>query len=309
VKVALSGDAGDELFCGYTRYQLTQRLWKTMVAEPLPLRRLLSRVLTRVSAQSWDRMIEAVQSLLPPGWRFASPGYKLHKGAGALHSTSIDALYRGLSSHWTEPAAVVAGATELPTLLTGGTPFLKNVDCVPRMMALDMLTYLPDDILVKVDRAAMGVSLETRIPLLDHRVVEFALRLPLSMKLRGGQTKWALRQVLYRHVPQALIDRPKMGFAVPIGQWLRGPLREWGEALLDGTRLRREGFLEPGPVRAMWEEHLRGRRNWEYHLWDVLMFQAWLETVAPDLRVSGDFAAAHAWGGAGGARGASLQIC
>lgn len=277
VTVSLSGDAGDELFCGYNRYQATANLWNKMAAGPLPLRRLAARGLTSVSPQSWNRLAGAVEGLLPRSLRFANVGDKLHKGAGVLDSTSVDALYMRLASHWQDPASVVIGGHEPPTLLAGAAHVGKKLDNVQRMMALDMMTYLPDDILVKVDRAAMGVSLETRVPFLDHRVVEFAWRLPQSMKLRDGQTKWALRQVLYRHVPRAMIERPKMGFGVPIGDWLRGPLRPWAEALLDESRLRREGFFHAGAIRGKWKEHLSGQRNWQYHLWDVLMFQAWLE--------------------------------
>jgi asparagine synthase (glutamine-hydrolysing) len=277
VTVSLSGDAGDELFCGYNRYQMTAKLWSNISSAPMPLRKLLARGLTAVPPNTWDRLAGAAKGVLPHSVRYSKVGDKLHKGAGVLGSSSLDALYLGLVSHWDDPASVVVGGFEPDTLLVGNAPPLPGLDSIQRMMALDMLTYLPDDILAKVDRAAMGVSLETRVPFLDHRVVEFAWRLPQSMKLREGQSKWALRQVLYRHVPKSLIERPKMGFGVPIDNWLRGPLRDWAENLLDESRLRNEGFFHPGAVRTKWQEHLSGQRNWQYHLWDVLMFQAWLE--------------------------------
>lgn len=277
VTVSLSGDAGDELFCGYTRYQLAAKLWKTINAAPLPLRRLVARGITSVPVESWTRMADTMARYLPRSMRLANTGDKLHKGAKVITSPTLDALYLGLVSHCDDPASLVIGGTEPPTLLKGKAPSLSGLDGIQRMMALDLLTYLPDDILVKVDRAAMSVSLETRVPFLDHRVVEFAWTLPQSMKLRDGVSKWALRQVLYRHVPKALIERPKMGFGVPIGSWLRGPLRDWCETLLDESRLRREGFFDPAQVTRKWHEHLSGQRNWQYHLWDVLMFQSWIE--------------------------------
>jgi asparagine synthase (glutamine-hydrolysing) len=277
VAVSLSGDAGDELFCGYNRYQFTGDLWRKFAGVPLPLRRLAARTLTSVSPKSWNIFAGALEGLLPKSARLANLGDKLHKGAGILTSQSVDALYYRLVSNWQDPAAVVIDGAEPPTLLTGNAPVLSGLDQIQRMMALDMLTYLQDDILVKVDRAAMGVSLETRVPFLDHRVVEFAWRLPQSMKLREGQTKWALRQVLYRHVPKALIERPKMGFGVPIGQWLRGPLRDWAESLLERSRLQNEGYFNPVQIRRKWDEHLSGYRNWEHQLWTVLMFQLWQE--------------------------------
>jgi asparagine synthase (glutamine-hydrolysing) len=192
-----------------------------------------------------------------------------------MESTTIDELYFKLTSHW-DTCEVVLDAPEPPDYLRDSIGQLSGLGHVQTMMALDTITYLPDDILVKVDRAAMGVSLETRTPFLDHRVVEFAWRLPENLKLREGQGKWALRQILYKYVPKQLIDRPKMGFGIPIGSWLRGPLRSWAEDLLDEGRLRREGFLNPTAVRAKWDEHQTGRRNWQHHLWDVLMFQSWL---------------------------------
>ena len=277
VTVSLSGDAGDELFCGYGRYMRTNNLWRALAALPSSLRAVASRALRAVPVHSWNSAAGLIRNALPPAMRKINVGDKLHKGAGLLSSESIDALYFRINSHWENPASVVVGGVEAQGLIDARIREAGELDGIQRMMAIDMLTYLPDDILVKVDRAAMGVSLETRVPFLDHRVVEFAWRLPQSMKLRDGQTKWALRQVLYRHVPRELIERPKMGFGVPIAKWLRGPLRDWAEALLDASRLRNEGFFDAAQVRGKWEEHVSGERNWQYLLWDVLMFQAWLE--------------------------------
>lgn len=205
------------------------------------------------------------------------PGNKLHKGAAVLASSTSDELYLGMVSHVSDPTTWVIGGKEPYTRLTEPSANLSALNEVERMMALDLVSYLPDDILAKVDRAAMGVSLESRVPFLDHRIVEFAWSLPLEYKLMHGEGKWPLRQVLYRHVPRELIDRPKMGFGVPIDQWLRGALRNWAETLLDEKRLLNEGYFQVQLVREKWEEHISGKHNWAYLLWNVLMFQAWLE--------------------------------
>lgn len=273
VTVSLSGDAGDELFGGYNRYAWTRKLLKY----PGPLRRMLAGGLTALSPVQWDGVYGAIQPLLPASLRFRMPGDKAHKLASVLAANSNAAIYQRLVSTWQSPDAVVLGGHDTAGLSKAWEELADFDAPENRMMALDALTYLADDILCKVDRAAMGVSLESRVPFLDHRVVEFAWRLPLHMKIRRGQGKWILRQLLYNYVPKELIERPKMGFGVPIDAWLRGPLREWAENLLDETRLKQEGFFKPEAIRTKWREHLSGRRNWAYHLWDVLMFQAWLE--------------------------------
>jgi asparagine synthase (glutamine-hydrolysing) len=193
-----------------------------------------------------------------------------------LRLDSPDAIYRRLVSHW-EPSEITPQAHEPQSLLDDPTLAKEFPDLTSRMQFLDLVTYLPDDILTKVDRASMAVALEARVPLLDHRVVEFCWRLPGHAKIRGNTSKWLLRQVLYRHVPPALVERPKMGFGIPLGEWLRGPLRDWAEALLDERRLREAGLLDATIVRRHWREHLDGGRNWQYLIWDVLMLEAWRE--------------------------------
>jgi len=276
VTVSLSGDGGDELFGGYNRYLLTQRTWGTLSRVPVSLRRAAAATLNLVSPSDWTRILDPVQRLAPTRLRQADIGEKVRKGAMVLPAANSEELYDLLLSHWL--GNVVLGGGIGSTNDDRATPHLDDV--VHQMMAKDMLGYLPDDVLCKVDRAAMAVSLETRVPFLDHRVIEFAWQLPLSLKVRDGQGKWALRQVLYRHIPRELVERPKMGFTVPLAAWLRGPLKNWAEALLDPSRLSRQGFLDPTPIRRAWEEHVSGKRNWQDRLWDALMFQAWLEEEA-----------------------------
>lgn len=276
VTVSLSGDAGDELFAGYNRYIQTHNQWNKLSYLPLPLRKTLSKSIYGIAPKQWNTLINPLQKTLPQSLQLSNFGEKIHKAAGVLSSKDIEEVYLKLVTHW-QPNEIVLGATEPNTYLSGNMPNIDRLNSVERMMFLDSITYLPDDILVKVDRAAMGASLETRAPFLDQRVIALAWQLPFELKLRNGIGKWALREVLYRYVPKELIERPKMGFGVPIDTWLRGPLKDWAEELLDENQLRQQGFFDPRPIRQKWLEHLSGRRNWQHHLWDVLMFQAWLE--------------------------------
>jgi asparagine synthase (glutamine-hydrolysing) len=254
VTVALTGDGGDELFGGYTPYHFAPRYWRFLSKLPQPTRSILAGAITRSPAPS-----------------------KLLKLAEVMVARSKEDFYRLMMSHWTTPESVVRNAKEPTSILNDPDRWPKTDSYEHWMMAMETQMYMPDDILVKVDRAAMANSLETRVPLLDHRVIEFAWQLPLHMKIREGKGKWVLREVLYRHVPRELIDRPKKGFSVPLGDWLRGPLRDWAEALIDEKRLQSEGYFYPEPIRKAWQQHISGRRDNASKLWSVLMFQAWLE--------------------------------
>ncbi len=276
VTVCLSGDGGDELFGGYNRYFWGRDCWRAMRWLPRGVRQLIAGVLMRLDAGR-DSQLDRVASWVPSRWRVTNPGEKVRKLADVLEAGNPDVLYLMLVSHWRDPTVVVKGVSEPATILMDPSIRCRIPDFTLRMMYLDAVTYLPDDILVKVDRASMAVSLEARVPFLDHRVVEFAWHLPVDFRVRRRRGKWLLRQVLRRYVPDELIERPKMGFGAPIGEWLRGPLRDWAEALLDERKMVNEGLFDPVPIRRMWQEHLAGLRNWHYHLWDVLMFQAWLE--------------------------------
>jgi asparagine synthase (glutamine-hydrolysing) len=260
VTVSLSGDGGDELFGGYDRYAYMQKMWRKIGNLPKPLRRVAARI---------------IRAGVPRN-RFGTLGRKARTLAGFLDIPDARSMYAWLNTHWKHPTAVVIDGFPPATIFSQHQQWADRGNLLEEMMYVDSVAYLPDDILVKVDRASMGVSLEARVPLLDHRVVEFAWQIGPDLKVRNGQSKWLLRQVLDRYVPRNLIERPKVGFGVPIDSWLRGPLREWAEELLDERRLKNDGFFQPQPIRNKWAEHLSGQSNWHYDLWDVLMFQAWL---------------------------------
>jgi len=278
VKVALSGDGGDELFGGYNRYLMAQQVWNKNRKLPRPLRRLASTTLTALAPNSWDAIFKTFNPIIPKRLKLNAPGDKAHKLAGVLNIDSEQGFYQSLASQWQQPEKLVIGAKEPSTLISDISCWPQTDSFQHAMMAMDAQTYMADDILVKVDRAAMANSLETRVPMLDHRIVELAWKMPLDYKIRHGEGKWLLKQVLFRHVPRQLIERPKMGFRLPLHDWLRGSLRDWAEALLDEKLLLQQGYFYPVPIRRMWTEHLSGKYNHQDQLWNILMFQAWLET-------------------------------
>ena len=275
VTVSLSGDGGDELFGGYSRYFMANKIWLKIEKIPLNIRKLISKGFTLLSPKIWNLLINGSFKFLPSSLRISHPGDKIYKLSRMLTSKNIDDVYESLVSHWSNSFEVVIGSKKEANELDKDVDFLHPED---EMMFLDSITYLPDDILAKVDRAAMSVSLETRAPFLDKDVVEFAWQLPLNMKIRDSKGKWILKKVLDRYVPNELVDRPKMGFGVPIDSWLRGPLRDWAEDLLSEHRIKNDGYFHVEAIREKWNEHLSGNRNWQYHLWSVLMFQMWLDS-------------------------------
>ncbi len=276
VTVSLSGDGGDELFGGYNRHVYAAKVLRGASVVPRSLRLAIARGLTLVPPSRWDDLFERARVLLPPRARLRLPGLKIQKLASILGADNSQQAYDVLASTWVEPGGLVQGLRDVPGSTFGDVPSELN-EVSAQMMYLDLVNYLPDDILVKLDRASMAVSLESRVPMLDHRVVEFAWTIPTALKIHNGGGKWILRQVLRRYLPDELVNRPKAGFGLPIGSWLRGPLRPWAEELLAPDRLQGDGYLEPQPIRRCWEEHLSGRSDLESQLWAVLMFQCWRE--------------------------------
>jgi asparagine synthase (glutamine-hydrolysing) len=275
VTVALSGDGGDEVFAGYNRYGQGLALARMIRTLPKPMRQAMAAVMTAVTPTMWD----SFSTLVPRKMRPRLVGDKIHKLAGVLPEDSIG-FYRHLVTQWPEASSLVTGASAPDERLYASATRERFSDDVSWMQYLDTLTYLPDDILTKVDRASMAVALEVRVPLLDHRVVELSWRLPQRCKLRGGVGKWLLRQIAYKYVPRDLLERPKMGFGVPIDHWLKGPLNSWAEDLLNPSTLRAAGLLKAKPIAEKWAEHQSGARNWQHFLWNVLMFQAWRRDYA-----------------------------
>lgn len=272
VTVALSGDGGDELFAGYPRYSQCERYARLLLDHPAYARKLAALIIRSVSPTVWNQ----VTKLLPKKFRTALSGDKLIRLPAVLETGNPDTLYRSMVSHADFPEDIMLEGVEVPAPIWSKRHPANDDDFLSHMQYLDTLTYLPDDILTKVDRASMSSSLEARVPMIDHRVVEYSWKLPRKFKVRDGVDKWVLKQLLYKHVPPALIDRPKMGFGVPLGQWILGDLREWSEDLLSESSLKATGVLKVKPVRKKWDEHKSGLVNWQYPIWDILMLQSWI---------------------------------
>lgn len=279
VKVALTGDGGDELFGGYNRHLWLGKLWRNIDRSPRFISSTLGRGLSSVSPEVWDAVFNKTKKLLPEHYRVSQFGNKMHKLGDLFSSSTVNEMYGRVRSFWNNEHIVIAdkNKSERNSFFSSDSILRSGMEIEEQIMLCDALDYLPNDILAKVDRAAMGVSMETRVPFLDHKLIEFAWRLPPQAKIRNKEGKWILRRVLDRYVPSALMDQPKMGFAVPVGEWLRGPLREWAENLLSESRLNDDGFFYLEPIRKKWKQHLNRDKNWEHDLWGILMFQVWLD--------------------------------
>ena len=276
VTVCLSGDGGDELFGGYNRHINGSSLWRKVNRIPHNIRNVASQTIKKVPQKTWESAFRTTKRMIPKAYQYNMVGEKMHKIGHLLSAESGDQIYNLLLSKWHESERILADTTHLNTAISNTCPSeIRNLE--QRMMFMDTAMYLPDDILVKIDRAAMGASLETRVPMLDHRLIEFAWTLPIEMNIRGSQGKRLLRKLLYRHVPAPLIERPKAGFSVPIDDWLRGPLRDWAEDLLDHKKISSEGYFCPEVLRRKWDQHTSGKYNWGQQLWSITTFQAWLQ--------------------------------
>lgn len=269
VTVSLSGDGGDELFAGYNRYSWTTQLWRKIAFMPQPMRKILAGLIFKVSPKQWNKIFASINPLVPRKLRYANPGEKLHKVANICLANNLVEVYGKFLSQWENlaPGQIFSDLAQN----------LETKDFTEIMMYIDMMRYLPDDILVKVDRAGMAMSLETRMPFLDHRVIEYAWSLPLDLKICDKQSKWILRQILHKYVPKALYERPKMGFGVPIDAWMRGPLNAWAQDLLSKSSLNAHSLFDHREVAKKWQQHITGRGNWQHLLWNVLSFQAWFD--------------------------------
>jgi asparagine synthase (glutamine-hydrolysing) len=277
VTVCLSGDGADELFGGYKRYNWAASVWNRFSFLPLPIRKTLASILRALPPDSWNEALKNFILCLPERYRYKNPGHGMHKLGELFLASSEQDLYSSLVRNWKNPEEALLHSEEYIDNFEAMYKFPCKLGISEKMMYLDSQSYLPDGVLVKVDRAAMAVSLETRAPFLDHRVVETSWRLPADMKIRNGDGKWPLRQLLYKRVPKSLIERPKTGFGVPLGAWLRGPLRDWGESLLDESRLKQGGFFDHAVIRKKWDEHQKGMKSFENEIWNVLMFESWRE--------------------------------
>jgi asparagine synthase (glutamine-hydrolysing) len=277
VVVSLSGDGGDELFAGYNRHFISRKIWNKIRHIPKTFRKEVSTAMMSIPTKYWDKVLSSLGGIVQTRFNANIRSDRLHKLALIIGSSSPEEMYLKLVSNWAEPESVVVNCVEPSSVVMEREQWPDIPDFTERMMFLDLVTYLPDDILVKVDRASMGVGLESRVPFLDHRVVEFSWKVPIWMKIKNGKGKWIIRQILKKYLPQEVVERPKKGFDFPINNWLRGSLRDWAESLLDSSRIQQEGYLNSVTIEKEWRRYLSCESNSFQRLWSICMFQAWLE--------------------------------